>query len=90
MPVAAAHQLFNTSGLFRVLIEAKSRDAMPTPQLDPALKVIPVRALHNAATRAFTRLQLTLLTRKLVLQRLERVGVVALLVIGVAQLRPGL
>jgi putative ABC transport system permease protein len=26
IPVAAAHQLFNTSGLFRVLIEAKSRD----------------------------------------------------------------
>jgi putative ABC transport system permease protein len=28
VPVAAAHQLFNTSGLFRVLIEAKSRDAI--------------------------------------------------------------
>lgn len=28
IPVAAAHQLFNTSGLFRVLIEAKSRDAI--------------------------------------------------------------
>jgi putative ABC transport system permease protein len=28
IPVASAHQLFNTSGLFRVLIEAKSRDAI--------------------------------------------------------------
>ncbi|HEY0665980.1 MAG TPA: ABC transporter permease [Gallionella sp.] len=28
IPVAAAHQLFNTSSLFRVLIEAKSRDAI--------------------------------------------------------------
>src|SRR5512143_2184425 len=29
IPVAAAHQLFNTTGLFRVLIEAKSREAIP-------------------------------------------------------------
>ncbi len=28
VPVASAHQLFNTSGLFRVLIEARSRDAI--------------------------------------------------------------
>ncbi|MDO8262283.1 MAG: ABC transporter permease [Gallionella sp.] len=28
VPVASAHQLFNTSGLFRVLIEANSRDAI--------------------------------------------------------------
>ena len=28
VPVAAAHQLFNTSGLFRVLIEAKNRDGI--------------------------------------------------------------
>jgi putative ABC transport system permease protein len=28
VPVASAHQLFNTSGLFRILIEAKSRDAI--------------------------------------------------------------
>jgi putative ABC transport system permease protein len=28
VPVASAHQLFNTSGLFRVLIEAKSRDVI--------------------------------------------------------------
>jgi len=28
VPVASAHQLFNTSGLFRILIEAKSRDVI--------------------------------------------------------------
>jgi putative ABC transport system permease protein len=28
IPVASAHQLFNTTGLFRVLIEAKSRDTI--------------------------------------------------------------
>lgn len=28
VPVAAAHQLFNTSGLFRILVEAKSRDVI--------------------------------------------------------------
>jgi putative ABC transport system permease protein len=34
VPVAAAHQLFNTSGLFRVLIEAKSRDVIERAKLD--------------------------------------------------------
>ncbi len=34
IPVASAHQLFNTSGLFRVLIEAKSRDAVQQATLD--------------------------------------------------------
>ncbi len=29
IPVASAHQLFNTSGLFRVLIEAQNREAIP-------------------------------------------------------------
>ena len=28
IPVASAHMLFNTSGLFRILVEAKSRDAI--------------------------------------------------------------
>ncbi len=34
IPVASAHQLFNTSGLFRVLIEAKSRDSIEQAKLD--------------------------------------------------------
>ncbi|HXU93854.1 MAG TPA: ABC transporter permease [Gallionella sp.] len=34
VPVASAHLLFNTSGLFRVLIEAKSRDAIEPAKRD--------------------------------------------------------
>ena len=34
IPVASAHQLFNTSGLFRVLIEAKSRDSIEQAKRD--------------------------------------------------------
>lgn len=34
VPVSAAHQLFNTSGLFRILIEAKSRDRIAQARLD--------------------------------------------------------
>lgn len=34
VPVASAHQLFNTSGLFRVLIEAQGRDAIGQAKRD--------------------------------------------------------
>ena len=34
VPVASAHMLFNTSGLFRILVEAKSRDAIEPAQRD--------------------------------------------------------
>ena len=34
VPVAAAHMLFNTSGLFRILVEAKSRDAIERAKRD--------------------------------------------------------
>jgi putative ABC transport system permease protein len=34
VPVAAAHLLFNTSGLFRILVEAKSRDAIEQAKQD--------------------------------------------------------
>jgi putative ABC transport system permease protein len=34
VPVASAHQLFNTSGLIRVLIEARSRDAIEQTRRD--------------------------------------------------------
>lgn len=34
VPVASAQMLFNTSGLFRVLIEAKSRDSLEQARLD--------------------------------------------------------
>ncbi len=38
-------------------IRAQARDAMPSVQLDPDFPVIPVRALVNKATDAFTRCQ---------------------------------
>ena len=34
IPVASAHMLFNTSGLFRILIEAKNRDAIEPAKRD--------------------------------------------------------
>ncbi len=34
VPVASAHQLFNTSGLFRILIESKSRDVIEQTKHD--------------------------------------------------------
>jgi len=34
IPVASAHQLFNTSGLFRIMIEAKSRDVIDEVKQD--------------------------------------------------------
>jgi putative ABC transport system permease protein len=34
IPVASAHQLFNTSGLFRILIESKSRDVIEQTKRD--------------------------------------------------------
>ncbi len=34
VPVESAHMLFNTSGLFRILVEAKSRDSIEQARLD--------------------------------------------------------
>lgn len=34
IPVAAAHQLFNTSGLFRILVEARNRDSIEQARRD--------------------------------------------------------
>jgi enoyl-[acyl-carrier protein] reductase II len=47
----------------KALIRAKSKDAVPTAQFDPRLKVIPVRALVNEGTRDFTTLQLGLVAQ---------------------------
>lgn len=41
----------------QAFIRAQARDAMPSVQLDPDFPVIPVRALVNKATDAFTRCQ---------------------------------
>ncbi len=50
---------------------AKARDAVATPQFDSRLPVIPVRALKNVGTDAFSKLQLDLL-RKLEESSIDR------------------
>lgn len=41
----------------KLFIRAAARDAMPSVQVDPDFPVIPVRAVMNRATEAFTRFQ---------------------------------
>jgi enoyl-[acyl-carrier protein] reductase II len=41
----------------KAFVRASARDAVPSVQLDPQFPVIPVRALQNQATRAFTATQ---------------------------------
>ncbi|MBF0371291.1 MAG: nitronate monooxygenase [Magnetococcales bacterium] len=48
-----AHEKFK-----KAFIRAQSREAVVTAQFDPALPVIPVRALVNKGTEAFNKLQL--------------------------------
>jgi enoyl-[acyl-carrier protein] reductase II len=47
----------------RAFIRANARDAVPSVQIDPEFKVIPVRALANAATRRFTETQIEIIAR---------------------------
>jgi enoyl-[acyl-carrier protein] reductase II len=47
----------------QAFIQASARDAVPSVQIDPAFKVIPVRALANQATRLFTQTQLDVIAR---------------------------
>jgi enoyl-[acyl-carrier protein] reductase II len=47
----------------QAFIRASSRDAMPSPQLDPRFPVIPVRALANAGTRRFLDVQREIIER---------------------------
>lgn len=44
-------------------VRASARDAVPSVQIDPEFKVIPVRALVNQATRDFARMQLDVIAR---------------------------
>ncbi|MBF0275152.1 MAG: nitronate monooxygenase, partial [Nitrospinae bacterium] len=54
----SAHENFK-----KVFLRAKSKDAVATAQFDPALPVIPVRALVNEGTKDFNALQLEMLTK---------------------------
>ena len=47
----------------QAFIRAAARDAQPSVQIDPAFKVIPVRALANDGTRRFTETQLEVIGR---------------------------
>lgn len=50
---STAHPAFK-----QAFIRGAARDAVPSVQIDPEFKVIPVRALANAGTRRFTETQL--------------------------------
>ena len=41
----------------QLFIKSHARNAMPSVQVDPDFPVIPVRAIENKATEAFTRMQ---------------------------------
>jgi len=47
----------------KAFIRGHARDAMPSVQIDPEFKVIPVRALANEATKAFTQKQIDVIAR---------------------------
>jgi enoyl-[acyl-carrier protein] reductase II len=47
----------------QAFIHASARDAVPSVQIDPAFKVIPVRALANQATRLFAETQVEVIGR---------------------------
>ncbi|HEY8887534.1 MAG TPA: FtsX-like permease family protein, partial [Gallionella sp.] len=73
IPVASAHQLFNTSGLFRILIEAKSRDVID-------------QAKHDAEQIMFQRhngeKDVTVITQDAVLATFDRILTALTLAVG--------
>lgn len=76
IPVGAAHQLFNTSGLFRVLIEAKNRDA-----IEAAVR----EAEAILVERHSGERDVTVITQDAVLQTFDRIlGALTMAVGGIA------
>ncbi len=73
IPVAAAHQLFNTSGLFRVLIEARSRDAIPQAVRD---------AEEIMLQRHSGERDVTVITQDAVLQTFDRILTALTMAVG--------
>jgi enoyl-[acyl-carrier protein] reductase II len=55
---STAHSAFK-----QAFVRAAARDAVPSVQIDPEFKVIPVRALANAGTRQFTETQIEVIGR---------------------------
>lgn len=64
IPVASAHMLFNTSGLFRILVEAKSRDSIGQAMRD-AEEILLVR--HNGER------DVTVITQDAVIATFDRI-----------------
>src|SRR5665647_2150567 len=73
IPVASAHQLFNTSGLFRILIEANSRDSIE-------------QARHDAEEIMFQRhsgeKDVTVITQDAVLATFDRILTALTMAVG--------
>jgi len=73
VPVASAHQLFNTSGLFRILVEAKSRDSIE-------------QAKHDAEEIMFQRhggeKDVTVITQDAVLATFDRILTALTMAVG--------
>jgi len=73
IPVASSHQLFNTSGLFRILIEAKSRDYIE-------------QAKHDAEEIMFQRhsgeKDVTVITQDAVLATFDRILTALTMAVG--------
>ncbi len=64
IPVAASHQLFNTSGLFRILIEARNRDAIEQVTRDAEAILVE----RHSGER-----DVTVITQNAVLQTFDRI-----------------
>jgi putative ABC transport system permease protein len=64
VPVASAHMLFNTTGLFRILVEAKSRDAIEQAKKDAETILF---ARHNGVR------DVTVITQDAVLATFDRI-----------------
>jgi len=73
VPVASAHQLFNTSGLFRILVEAKNRDVIE-------------QARHDAEQIMFQRhggeKDVTVITQDAVLSTFDRILTALTMAVG--------
>ncbi|MDO9005013.1 MAG: ABC transporter permease [Aquabacterium sp.] len=73
IPVASAHQLFNTSGLFRILIEARSRDYIE-------------QAVHDAETIMTERhggeRDVTVITQDALLETFDRILTALTMAVG--------
>jgi putative ABC transport system permease protein len=73
VPVASAHQLFNTSGLFRVLIEAKSRDSIEQAKHDAEQ----IMVLRHSGER-----DVTVITQDAILQTFDRILTALTMAVG--------